>query len=79
VYREIWGYAGFLDVMGFANGSLLAGKFLLLILPLYKLEISSSIVVLYLILSGNCLIPSRFPSIRFAEEWLGWQSRRTAL
>jgi UDP-GlcNAc:undecaprenyl-phosphate GlcNAc-1-phosphate transferase len=60
VYRGIWRYAGFSDIMRFANGSILAGIFVVLISLVHPLALSGSIAVLYVILLFNLLIASRF-------------------
>jgi UDP-GlcNAc:undecaprenyl-phosphate GlcNAc-1-phosphate transferase len=60
VYRGIWRYAGFSDILRFANGAILAGIFLVLVSLVYPLELSGSIAVLYVILLFNLLIASRF-------------------
>jgi UDP-GlcNAc:undecaprenyl-phosphate GlcNAc-1-phosphate transferase len=60
VYRGIWRYAGFSDIMRFANGSILAGIFVVVISLAHPLALSGSIAVLYVILLFNLLIASRF-------------------
>jgi len=60
VYRGIWRYAGFSDILRFANGSILAGIFIVLISLAYPISLSGSIAVLYVILLFNLLIGSRF-------------------
>jgi UDP-GlcNAc:undecaprenyl-phosphate GlcNAc-1-phosphate transferase len=60
VYRGIWRYAGFSDILRFANGAILAGIFLVLISLLYPIALSGSIAVLYVILLFNLLVASRF-------------------
>lgn len=60
VYRGIWRYAGFSDIMRFFKGSMLAGIVVVLIWSMHQLELSGSIAVLYVILLFNLLIASRF-------------------
>lgn len=60
VYRGIWRYAGFSDIMRFANGAILGGIFVVLIALVHPLTLSGSIAVLYVILLFNLLIASRF-------------------
>jgi UDP-GlcNAc:undecaprenyl-phosphate GlcNAc-1-phosphate transferase len=60
VYRGIWRYAGFSDIMRFANGAILAGIFVVMIALVHPLALSGSIAVLYVILLFNLLIASRF-------------------
>ncbi|MGA2412115.1 MAG: hypothetical protein ABSG46_17255 [Candidatus Binataceae bacterium] len=60
VYRGIWRYAGFSDIVRFANGSILASIFMILISLAHPLALSGSIAVLYLILLFNLLVVSRF-------------------
>jgi UDP-GlcNAc:undecaprenyl-phosphate GlcNAc-1-phosphate transferase len=60
VYRGIWRYAGFSDILRFANGSILAGIFIVVISLVHPLSLSGSIAVLYVILLFNLLVASRF-------------------
>jgi UDP-GlcNAc:undecaprenyl-phosphate GlcNAc-1-phosphate transferase len=59
IYRGIWRYASVSDVIRFANGSVLAGVFVVLISLVLPLELSGSIAVLYVILLLNLLVASR--------------------
>jgi UDP-GlcNAc:undecaprenyl-phosphate/decaprenyl-phosphate GlcNAc-1-phosphate transferase len=60
VYRGIWRYAAFSDIVRFANGAILAGVFVVAISLVRPLELSGSIAVLYVILVFNLLLASRF-------------------
>jgi UDP-GlcNAc:undecaprenyl-phosphate GlcNAc-1-phosphate transferase len=59
IYRGIWRYASVSDVIRFANGSVLAGIFVVLAALVVPLELSGSIAVLYVILLLNLLVASR--------------------
>ncbi|HVA67847.1 MAG TPA: hypothetical protein VNF45_00945 [Candidatus Binataceae bacterium] len=59
IYRGIWRYASFPDVMRFANGSLFAGILIVILAQFRHLELSGSIVVLYVILLFNLLVATR--------------------
>ena len=59
VYRGIWRYAGFSDVLRFVNGSVLAGILVAVVARFVPLAVSGSIVVLYVILLFNLLVASR--------------------
>jgi UDP-GlcNAc:undecaprenyl-phosphate/decaprenyl-phosphate GlcNAc-1-phosphate transferase len=59
IYRGIWRYASVSDVIRFANGSVLAGIFVVLAALVAPLELSGSIAVLYVILLLNLLVASR--------------------
>lgn len=59
VYRGIWRYAGLADIIRFANGALLAGVLLTVASLLVRLEVSGSIIVLYVILVFNGLVFTR--------------------
>ena len=59
VYRGIWRYASVSDVIRFANGSVLAGIFVVLASLSFTIELSGSIAVLYVILLLNLLVASR--------------------
>lgn len=59
VYRGIWRYAGIADIIRFANGSLLAGALVAIAALFVRLEVSSSIVVLYVVLLFNLLVFTR--------------------
>jgi UDP-GlcNAc:undecaprenyl-phosphate/decaprenyl-phosphate GlcNAc-1-phosphate transferase len=81
VYRGIWRYAGFSDIMRFANGSILAGIFVVLISLAHPLALSGSIAVLYVILLLNLLIASRFSfqAIRKAMAWMAEPADRVLI
>jgi UDP-GlcNAc:undecaprenyl-phosphate GlcNAc-1-phosphate transferase len=68
VYRGIWRYAGVADIIRFANGALLAGILLALASLFVPLELSGSIIVLYVILLFNLLVFTRlsFQALRRA-------------
>lgn len=59
VYRGIWRYAGIADIIRFANGSLLAGVLVAIASLFIRLELSGSIVVLYVILLFDLLVFTR--------------------
>jgi len=59
IYRGIWRYASVSDVIRFANGSVLAGIFVVLTSLVVPIEISGSVAVLYVILLLNLLVASR--------------------
>ena len=59
IYRGMWRYASVSDVIRFANGSVLAGVFVVLIALVTRIELSGSIAVLYVILLMNLLVASR--------------------
>jgi UDP-GlcNAc:undecaprenyl-phosphate GlcNAc-1-phosphate transferase len=59
IYRGMWRYASVSDVLRFANGSILAGVFVVLISMVTRIEFSGSIAVLYVILLMNMLVASR--------------------
>jgi len=59
IYRGIWRYASVSDVIRFANGSVLAGIFVVLESLVMPLSLSGSIAVLYVILLLNLLVASR--------------------
>lgn len=68
VYRGIWRYAGLADIIRFANGALLAGAFVAIASLGVRIELSGSIVVLYVILLFNLLVFTRlsFQTLRRA-------------
>jgi FlaA1/EpsC-like NDP-sugar epimerase len=60
VYRGIWRYAGISELIRFANGSVLTGIFLELMLLFTPFHVSgSSVVVLYVVLLFNLLVLTR--------------------
>ncbi|HUY27877.1 MAG TPA: hypothetical protein VMV27_10700 [Candidatus Binataceae bacterium] len=66
VYRGIWRYTSLSDGLRFANGAVLAGVFVSLAARVAPLELSGSIVVLFVILLFNLLMMTRisFQAIR---------------
>ncbi len=70
IYRGIWRYASVSDVIRFANGSVLAGIFVVLTSLVVPLEMSGSIAVLYVILLLNLLVASRM-SFRALRRGVG--------
>ncbi len=68
VYRGIWRYAGLADIIRFANGALLAGVLLTIASLFMRLELSGSIIVLYVVLLFNLLVFTRlsFQALRRA-------------
>jgi len=59
IYRGMWRYAGIADVVRFANGSLLAGLFVALASLALPLNVSGSILILYVVLLFNLLVLTR--------------------
>lgn len=59
VYRGIWRYAGLADIIRFANGSLLAGIFIAIVSLFIPIQMSGSIIVLFVILTFNLLVFTR--------------------
>jgi len=59
VYRGIWRYAGVADLVRFANASLLAGLLVAIASLFMRLEVSGSVVVLYVVLLFNLLVFTR--------------------
>ncbi|MBI3758642.1 MAG: hypothetical protein HY269_02675 [Deltaproteobacteria bacterium] len=70
IYRGIWRYASVSDVIRFANGSVLAGIFVVLTSLVIRIELSGSIAVLYVILLLNLLVASRM-SFRALRRGVG--------
>jgi UDP-GlcNAc:undecaprenyl-phosphate GlcNAc-1-phosphate transferase len=70
IYRGIWRYASVSDVIRFANGSVLAGIFVVLTSLVFPFELSGSIAVLYVILLLNLLVASRM-SFRALRRGVG--------
>ena len=70
IYRGMWRYASVSDVIRFANGSVLAGVFVMLIALITRIETSGSIAVLYVILLMNLLVASRM-SFRALRQGVG--------
>jgi UDP-GlcNAc:undecaprenyl-phosphate GlcNAc-1-phosphate transferase len=59
VYRGIWRYAGIADLVRFANASLLAGVLVAIASLFMRLEVSGSVLVLYVVLLFNLLAFTR--------------------
>jgi len=59
IYRGIWRYAGLSDGIRFAYGALLAGAFMLCGSRVMPIDLSGSIVLLYMMLLFNLLTASR--------------------
>lgn len=59
IYRGMWRYASFSDVLRFANGAVLAGIFVVLLALWTPLSLSGSVAVLFVILLFNLLVASR--------------------
>jgi UDP-GlcNAc:undecaprenyl-phosphate GlcNAc-1-phosphate transferase len=59
VYRGMWRYAGFPDVIRFANGAVLAGILVVITSVITPIALSGSIAVLFVILLFNLLVGSR--------------------
>ncbi|MGH7933111.1 MAG: nucleoside-diphosphate sugar epimerase/dehydratase, partial [Candidatus Binataceae bacterium] len=72
VYRGIWRYAGFSDVLRFASGSMLAGVFVVIASLFAPINLSGSVAVLFVILLFNLLVASRlsFRALRRAVALL---------
>src|SRR5581483_7436520 len=81
VYRGIWRYAGLADIIRFANGALLAGILLGLATLFVPMEISGSIIVLYVILLFNLLVFTRlsFQALRRAIALLAMPTERVLI
>ena len=59
IYRGIWRYAGFPDIMRFVNGAVLSGIFVVISSLVSPIALSGSITVLYVLLLFNLLVASR--------------------
>ena len=81
IYRGIWRYASVSDVIRFANGSVLAGIFVVLASLVMPLELSGSIAVLYVILLLNLLVASRmsFRALRSGVALLALPDERVLI
>ena len=81
VYRGIWRYAGLADIIRFANGALLAGTFVAIASLLVPIELSGSIIVLYVILVFNFLVFTRlsFQVLRRAIAMLALSTERVLI
>jgi UDP-GlcNAc:undecaprenyl-phosphate GlcNAc-1-phosphate transferase len=81
IYRGMWRYASVSDVIRFANGSVLAGVFVMLIALITRIETSGSIAVLYVILLMNLLVASRmsFRALRQGVALLAMPDERVLI
>jgi UDP-GlcNAc:undecaprenyl-phosphate GlcNAc-1-phosphate transferase len=81
IYRGMWRYASVSDVIRFANGSVLAGVFVVLISLGTRIELSGSIAVLYVILLMNLLVASRmsFRALRRGVAMLAMPDERVLI
>jgi UDP-GlcNAc:undecaprenyl-phosphate GlcNAc-1-phosphate transferase len=81
IYRGMWRYASVSDVIRFANGSVLAGVFVMLISLSTRIETSGSIAVLYVILLMNLLVASRmsFRALRQGVALLAMPDERVLI
>lgn len=81
VYRGIWRYAGLADIIRFANGSLLAGIFIAIVSLFVPIQMSGSIIVLYVILTFNLLVFTRlsFQTLRRAIAILALPTDRVLI
>jgi UDP-GlcNAc:undecaprenyl-phosphate GlcNAc-1-phosphate transferase len=81
IYRGMWRYASVSDVIRFANGSVLAGVFVVLISLITRIELSGSIAVLYVILLMNLLVASRmsFRALRQGVAFLALPDERVLI
>ncbi len=81
IYRGMWRYASVSDVIRFANGSVLAGVFVVLISMVTRIELSGSIAVLYVILLMNLLVASRmsFRALRRGVAMLAMPDERVLI
>ncbi len=78
IYRGIWRYAGLSDGIRFANGAVLAGIFIVPASMVLPIDLSGSILVLYVILIFNLLVLTRssFQTIRRAIGHLAEPTER---
>ena len=81
IYRGIWRYAGLSDGIRFANGSVLAGIFIVPASMILPIDLSGSILVLYVILIFNLLVLTRssFQTIRRAIAHLAAPTERVVV
>jgi len=78
IYRGIWRYTGLSDGIRFANGAVLAGIFIVPASMILPIDLSGSILVLYVILIFNLLVLTRssFQTIRRAINQLAAPTER---
>jgi UDP-GlcNAc:undecaprenyl-phosphate GlcNAc-1-phosphate transferase len=81
IYRGIWRYTGLSDGIRFANGAVLAGIFIVPASMVVTIDLSGSIVVLYVILIFNLLVLTRssFQTIRRAIGYLAAPTERVVV
>ena len=81
IYRGIWRYTGLSDGIRFANGAVLAGIFIVPASMLLPIDLSGSILVLYVILLFNLLVLTRssFQTIRRAINHLAAPTERVVV
>jgi UDP-GlcNAc:undecaprenyl-phosphate GlcNAc-1-phosphate transferase len=81
IYRGIWRYTGLSDGIRFANGAVLAGIFIVPASMVLSIDLSGSIVVLYVILLFNLLVLTRssFQTIRRAIGYLAAPTERVVV
>ena len=81
IYRGIWRYTGLSDGIRFANGAVLAGIFIVPASMVVTVDLSGSIVVLYVILLFNLLVLTRssFQTIRRAIGYLAAPTERVVV
>ncbi|MHB8384189.1 MAG: hypothetical protein ACYDC3_17820 [Candidatus Binataceae bacterium] len=81
VYRGIWRYTSLSDGLRFANGAVLAGVFVTLAARAAPIELSGSIVVLFVILLFNLLMMTRvsFQAIRKGISQLAAENGRVLI
>ena len=81
IYRGIWRYTGLSDGIRFANGAVLAGIFIVPASMVVMIDLSGSIVVLYVILLFNLLVLTRssFQTIRRAIGYLAAPTERVVV
>lgn len=81
VYRGIWRYAGLSDLLRFANAAVLAGVLMVATSLVIPIDISGSIVVLFVLLVFNLLVGTRisFRALRRAVMSLALPSGRVLI
>lgn len=81
IYRGIWRYTGLSDGIRFANGAVLAGIFMVPASMVLPIDLSGSILVLYVILIFNLLVLTRssFQTIRRAIGYLAAPTERVVV
>jgi UDP-GlcNAc:undecaprenyl-phosphate/decaprenyl-phosphate GlcNAc-1-phosphate transferase len=81
VYRGMWRYAGLADVVRFANGSLLAGLMIAVASMAIPMNVSGSILILYVVLLFNLLVLTRlsFQMLRHAVTRFALPTERAVI